>query len=78
MDGSLIRKRFKTRIIVIAVILSVGILLMGGYLLYLSSDLRKTWNNYSDFSESRSAALAELHRAVGYGGFIHNFKTYPD
>ncbi|MCP4598482.1 GGDEF domain-containing protein [Neptuniibacter sp.] len=76
MDGSLIRKRFKTRIIVIAVILSVGILLMGGYLLYLSSDLRKTWNNYSDFSESRSAALAELHRAVGYGGFIHNFKNY--
>jgi len=76
MDGSLIRKRFKTRIIVIAVILSVGILLMGGYLLYLTSDLRKTWNNYSDFSESRSAALAELHRAVGYGGFIHNFKNY--
>lgn len=76
MDGRLIRKRYTRRITFLAVSLSIGILLMGGVLLYLSSDVRNTWNNYSEVSQTRSNALAELHRAVGYGGFIHNFKNY--
>lgn len=76
MDGSLLRKRFKTRIVVLATMLSVGILLMGGYLLYHAYDLRSTWVQYSHFSESRNSALSEIYQAVGYGGFIHNFKNY--
>jgi diguanylate cyclase (GGDEF)-like protein len=76
MDGRLIRKRFGRKVTVLAASISIGILLMGGILLYLSSGVRDAWNNYSVISESRSSALSELHRAIGYGGFIHNFKNY--
>lgn len=76
MDGRLIHKRFGRKVTVLAASVSIGILLMGGILLYLSSGVRAAWNNYSVISESRSSALSELHRAIGYGGFIHNFKNY--
>lgn len=76
MDGRLIHKRFGRKATVLAASISIGILLMGGILLYLSSGVRAAWNNYSVISESRSSALSELHRAIGYGGFIHNFKNY--
>ena len=76
MDGRLIRKRFGRKVTVLAASISIGILLMGGILLYLSSGVRDAWNSYSEISESRNTALSELHRAIGYGGFIHNFKNY--
>lgn len=76
MDGRLVRKRYGRRIAFLATTLLVGILLMGGFLLYLSMETRQTWNDYSIHSEGRTTALSELHRAVGYGGFIHNFKNY--
>lgn len=76
MEGRLLRKRFSRRITVIAVSLSIVILLMGGLLLFLSSGVRDAWNAYSYTSESRATALSELHRSIGYGGFIHNFKNY--
>lgn len=76
MDGRLIRKRFGRKITILAASISIGILLMGGILLYLSSGVRDAWNSYSEISESRNSALSELHRAIGYGGFIHNFKNY--
>lgn len=59
-----------------AMVLLVAILLMGGVLLYLSFDLRTSWKQFSESSTSRATTLAELHRAVGYGGFVHNFKNY--
>lgn len=76
MDGRSIHKRFGRKVTALAASISIGILLMGGILLYLSSGVRAAWNNYSVISESRSSALSELHRAIGYGGFIHNFKNY--
>lgn len=76
MEGRLFRKRFSRRITILAVSLSIVILLMGGLLLFLSSGVRDAWNAYSYTSESRATALSELHRAIGYGGFIHNFKNY--
>ena len=33
-------------------------------------------SNFSTVSAERTVALSELHRAIGYGGFIHNFKNY--
>lgn len=76
MEGRLLRKRYSRRIALLAASLSIGILLMGGLLLYLSAGVRDAWSSYSYTSESRSTALSELHRAIGYGGFIHNFKNY--
>lgn len=76
MDGRLLRKRYGRRIATLAATLSIGILLMGGGLLYLSSGVLKSWQEYSAVSETRTTALSELHRAIGYGGFIHNFKNY--
>ncbi|MGH1461623.1 MAG: GGDEF domain-containing protein [Neptuniibacter sp.] len=76
MDGSLIRKRFKARIVFLATTLILGMLLMGGYLLFHAFDLRNTWIEYSQFSEKRNKSLTEIYHAVGYGGFIHNFKNY--
>ncbi|WP_286236757.1 GGDEF domain-containing protein [Neptuniibacter halophilus] len=69
-------KRYRQRIAVMAVFILCAILLMGGVLFYLSSEVRTAWVNYSQTSASRTTALAELHRAIGYGGFIHNFKNY--
>lgn len=76
MDGSLIRKRFKARIVFLAATLISGMLLMGAYLLFHAFDLRSTWIEYSQYSESRNTALTKIYHAVGYGGFIHNFKNY--
>jgi diguanylate cyclase (GGDEF)-like protein len=76
MDGSLIRKRFKARIVFLAAALISGMLLMGAYLLFHAFDLRSTWIEYSQYSENRNTALSEIYHAVGYGGFIHNFKNY--
>lgn len=76
MDGRLIRKRYGRRIAALAATLSIGILLMGGVLLYLSSGVREAWVDYSTTSETRNTSLSELHRSIGYGGFIHNFKNY--
>ncbi|WP_415892642.1 GGDEF domain-containing protein [Neptuniibacter sp. PT8_73] len=76
MEGRLLRKRFSRRITILAVSLSIVILLMGGLLLFLSSGVRDAWTAYSYTSESRATALSELHRSIGYGGFIHNFKNY--
>lgn len=76
MDGSLLRKRFKARIVFLAAALISGMLLMGAYLLFHAFDLRSTWIEYSEFSETRNNSLTEIYHAVGYGGFIHNFKNY--
>lgn len=76
MDGSLIRKRFKARIVFLAAALISGMLLMGAYLLFHAFDLRSTWIEYSQYSEKRNTALTNIYHAVGYGGFIHNFKNY--
>lgn len=76
MDGSLLRKRFKARIVFLAAALISGMLLMGAYLLLHAFDLRSTWIEYSEFSETRNNSLTEIYHAVGYGGFIHNFKNY--
>ncbi|WP_420600024.1 GGDEF domain-containing protein [Neptuniibacter sp.] len=76
MDGSLLRKRFKARIVFLAAALISGMLLMGGYLLFHAFELRSTWIEYSQFSETRNNSLTKIYHAVGYGGFIHNFKNY--
>ncbi|MGB0203811.1 MAG: diguanylate cyclase domain-containing protein [Neptuniibacter sp.] len=76
MDGSLLRKRFKARIVFLAAALISGMLLMGAYLLFHAFDLRSTWIEYSQYSEKRNTALTKIYHAVGYGGFIHNFKNY--
>lgn len=76
MDGSLLRKRFKARIVFLAAALISGMLLMGAYLLFHAFDLRNTWIEYSQYSEKRNTALTKIYHAVGYGGFIHNFKNY--
>jgi diguanylate cyclase (GGDEF)-like protein len=76
MEGHIIRKRSGRKITMLATSLSIGILLVGGLLLYLSSGVRDAWSNFSTVSTERTVALSELHRAIGYGGFIHNFKNY--
>lgn len=76
MEGHIIRKRSGRKITMLATSLSIGVLLVGGLLLYLSSGVRDAWSNFSTVSAERTVALSELHRAIGYGGFIHNFKNY--
>lgn len=76
MEGHFVRKRSGRRITLLAVSISIGILLLGGVLVYLSSGVRDAWRSYSSVSGERTVALSELHRAIGYGGFIHNFKNY--
>lgn len=76
MERSLVRKRYGRRITTIAVVFTLGLLLMGGALVHQAFDLRNTWKQYSELSESRNNALLKLHSSIGYGGFIHNFKNY--
>ena len=76
MDGSLVRKKHSRRITLIAVVFTLGLLLMGGALVHQAFDLRDTWKQYNEQSESRNDSLMKLYSSVGFGGVIHNFKNY--
>ena len=43
MEGHIIRKRSGRKITMLATSLSIGVLLVGGLLLYLSSGVRDAW-----------------------------------
>lgn len=76
MDGRLLNLRYKRRTAALATLLAISVLTFGGALLYNLVQLRKDWVEYSYETSQRGDALARIHRAVGYGGFIHNFKNY--
>lgn len=40
------------------------------------SELKLNWDKRAEVSLEKAAALAGLERAMGYGGFIHNFKNH--
>ena len=47
------------------------------YFLYNSvNDIHDTWINQNEKSLQEVEALTQIHRHLGYGGFIHNFKNY--
>ncbi|MCO4758585.1 MAG: GGDEF domain-containing protein [Oceanospirillaceae bacterium] len=76
MDGHLLNLRYKRRTAALATLLAISVLMFGGALLYNLVQLRKVWIEYSYETTQRTEALARIHRAAGYGGFIHNFKNY--
>jgi|GEM_PF-1714529 len=49
---------------------------LGMLLLYMTYGLEREWNQFQQETQQRSQSLSELHRAIGYGGLIHNFKNY--
>ncbi|WP_292952155.1 MULTISPECIES: hypothetical protein [unclassified Neptuniibacter] len=57
MEGHIIRKRSGRKITMLATSLSIGILLVGGLLLYLSSGVRDAWSNFSIVSAERTTLL---------------------
>ncbi|MRG72885.1 response regulator [Alphaproteobacteria bacterium HT1-32] len=40
------------------------------------NDINDTWVNQNEKSLQKVDALTQIHRHLGYGGFIHNFKNY--
>lgn len=76
MEGHLLNLRYKKRTALLATLLATAILALGGSLLYNLVQLRQSWVDYSYETSARGDALARIHRAVGYGGFIHHFKNY--
>jgi len=76
MDGRLLNLRYKRRTAALATLLAISVLMFGGALLYNLVQLRQAWGEYSYETSQRADALTRIHRAAGYGGFIHNFKNY--
>lgn len=76
MDGRLLNQRYKRRTTALATLLAIAALFFGGVLLYQLAQLRLTGVEYSYQAAERSDSLARLHQAIGYGGFIHNYKNY--
>ncbi|MGB0466089.1 MAG: diguanylate cyclase domain-containing protein [Pontibacterium sp.] len=76
MEGRLLNQRFKRRTAIFATFLASAVLFFGAVLLFQLVQLRVFWVNYSLESTQRTKALVQLHRSLGYGGLIHNFKNY--
>ncbi|WP_370298817.1 diguanylate cyclase domain-containing protein [Pontibacterium sp.] len=76
MEGHLLNQRYKKRTALLATLLATAMLTLGGSLLYNLVKLRQSWVDYSYETSARGDALARIHRAVGYGGFIHHYKNY--
>ncbi|WP_051560313.1 GGDEF domain-containing protein [Marinobacterium jannaschii] len=70
------KNRYSRRIVVYAISVSCVILLfILGQLLHLKH-LHSSWRQFGSEAHARSIILADLNRAIGYGGLIHNFKNY--
>lgn len=75
MEGHLLNQRYKKRTAVLATLLATALLALGGSLLYNLVQLRQNWIEYSYETGVRGDALAHIHHAVGYGGFIQHYKN---
>lgn len=40
------------------------------------SDIKDAWDTFEEGHSEKAGALDALHREIGYGGMIHNFKNY--
>ncbi len=62
----------------VLILLLVSTVNIAGTVLAISDAkrLNETWRNYDEGPASKTAVLAELRDAIGYGGVIHQFKNY--
>ena len=40
------------------------------------STIKTTWNKFEESRSEKAAALSALHKEIGYGGMIHQFKNF--
>ncbi|MBF0382753.1 MAG: response regulator [Magnetococcales bacterium] len=71
-------KYFFKAILIGAVTISLILgLIIYGWLTYSRiANLQNDWKNYSKDASERTQILFHIKTALGYGGFIHNFKNY--
>ncbi|MBF0195685.1 MAG: hypothetical protein HQL71_14075, partial [Magnetococcales bacterium] len=68
---------FKAALIGTATISLVFIIIIFGWLTYSRiANLQNDWKVFSKDASERTQILFHLKSALGYGGFIHNFKNY--
>jgi len=58
-----------------ALLFLVTTFVFGTYAATQYARVQSAWTEYADRVSRFDATLATLHRALGYGGFIHNFKN---
>ena len=58
-----------------AILILVITVVFGVYASRQFSQVQSAWSQYSERESRFNSRLANLHRALGYGGFIHNFKN---
>lgn len=69
----------RSKILVTFLLSGLSILLLAVYGLqvyHYSENIDREWRDYNEKSVKISQALFSLKSAIGYGGFIHNFKNY--
>lgn len=81
MTENLKYKLSKTKTISIAFI--IGLMIVGAMLIWLQlvvssgvNNLSTRWDYYITVRSEKVRTLSSLHRELGYGGMIHNFKNY--
>jgi len=68
-------RRQLTMVTGFALLLLITTFVFGAYAATQYSRVQSAWTEYADRVSRFDATLATLHRALGYGGFIHNFKN---
>ena len=63
----------------LTILLSIGLIILflflGGLLYIKAHKMESHWESFTDYVLKVNNALSDLHREMGYGGFIHNFKN---
>jgi len=59
-----------------AALLALALLAFGARLVEQVTQARDSWSEHSSRASAAEAALHDVIRHFGYGGFIHNFKNY--
>jgi len=70
------RRRAASLIFAVAAVVAFVFLLNGLAVIRQMRDLEAQWRNQTTIAQERGAHLFHLQNALGYGGFIDNFKTF--
>ena len=65
-----------TIVVVAGVLLSAALMWYGVRAVNLVFEAERVWSNYNRTATATAQQMNRIHKHLGYGGFIHNFKNY--
>ncbi|MEG3619896.1 response regulator [Magnetovibrio sp. PR-2] len=74
--GNLGFKGKASAVILAGIILSFALVWYGTNAVNLVNETERIWSDYNRTATATSQLMNRIHKNLGYGGFIHNFKNY--